>query len=44
MKDEIEKIETPLAKTVSRRQFLKIAGVAGAAIGASAGLGGLLAA
>lgn len=44
MKDEIENIETPLAKTVSRRQFLKIAGVAGAAIGASAGLGGLLAA
>jgi branched-chain amino acid transport system substrate-binding protein len=31
-------------KTVSRRGFLKMAGVAGAAVGASAGLGGLLAA
>jgi branched-chain amino acid transport system substrate-binding protein len=31
-------------KTVSRRSFLKMAGVAGAAVGASAGLGGLLAA
>jgi len=30
--------------TVSRREFLKIAGLAGAAVGASAGLGGLLAA
>jgi branched-chain amino acid transport system substrate-binding protein len=32
------------SKSVSRRQFLKIAGVAGAAIGAGAGLGGLVAA
>ena len=31
-------------KTVSRRDFLKVAGVAGAAVGAGAGLGGLLAA
>lgn len=31
-------------KEISRRDFLKIVGVAGAAIGASAGLGGLLAA
>ena len=31
-------------KQVSRRQFLKIAGVAGAAIGVSGGLGGILAA
>jgi len=31
-------------KTVSRRQFLKIAGVAGAVVGAGAGLGGLVAA
>ena len=29
-------------KTVSRRDFLKIAGVAGATIGAGAGLGGLI--
>ena len=32
------------AKSVSRREFLKIAGIAGAAVGAGAGLGGLLAA
>jgi branched-chain amino acid transport system substrate-binding protein len=31
-------------KTVSRREFLKIAGVAGAAVGMGAGLGGVLAA
>ena len=31
-------------KTVSRRDFLKVAGVAGAALGAAGGLGGLLAA
>jgi branched-chain amino acid transport system substrate-binding protein len=31
-------------QTVSRRQFLKIAGIAGAAVGMSAGLGGVLAA
>ena len=30
-------------KQVSRREFLKIAGLTGAAIGASGGLGGLLA-
>ena len=34
----------PAAKTVSRREFLKIAGVAGAAIGVGAGMGGLVAA
>jgi branched-chain amino acid transport system substrate-binding protein len=44
MKDEIENTETPLEKAVSRRQFLKMAGVAGAAVGVGAGLGGLLAA
>ncbi len=32
------------ARTVSRREFLKIAGIAGATIGAGAGLGGLVAA
>ena len=32
------------AKSVTRREFLKIAGIAGATVGASAGLGGLLAA
>ncbi|MFH0915715.1 MAG: ABC transporter substrate-binding protein [bacterium] len=32
------------AKAVSRREFLKVAGIAGAAVGAGAGLGGLLAA
>ena len=31
-------------KSVSRRDFLKIAGVAGAAVGLGAGLGGLVAA
>lgn len=35
---------TLTGKTVSRREFLKIAGVAGAAVGMGAGLGGLLAA
>ena len=34
----------PRGRTVSRREFLKIAGIAGAALGAGAGLGGLLAA
>ena len=33
-----------MSETVSRRDFLKIAGVAGAAVGLSAGLGGLVAA
>ena len=33
-----------MSETVSRRDFLKIAGVAGATIGAGAGLGGILAA
>ena len=32
------------SKSVSRRQFLKIAGIAGATVGAGAGLGGLVAA
>ncbi len=31
-------------RTVSRREFLKIAGIAGATVGVGAGLGGLLAA
>jgi branched-chain amino acid transport system substrate-binding protein len=39
-----DKEERPLDAGVSRRQFLKIAGVAGATIGVGAGLGGLLAA
>ena len=34
----------PSTKTVSRREFLKIAGVAGAALGMGTGLGGLVAA
>ncbi|MGI5939632.1 MAG: ABC transporter substrate-binding protein [Thermoleophilia bacterium] len=42
--DEGQHEEGLLEKTVSRRQFLKVAGVAGAAIGLSGGLGGLLAA
>ena len=37
-------LERLTKKTVSRRDFLKIAGVAGVTVGASAGLGGLLAA
>jgi branched-chain amino acid transport system substrate-binding protein len=41
---ESENDETVLGKTVSRRQFLKTAGIAGATIGAAGGLGGLLAA
>jgi hypothetical protein len=41
MSDEIDGV---IKKAVSRRDFLKIAGVAGATVGASAGLGGLLAA
>jgi hypothetical protein len=36
--------ETREQKVVSRREFLKIAGIAGASIGALGGLGGLLAA
>lgn len=36
--------ETPLSKSVSRRDFLKMAGIAGAAVGLGAGLGGLVAA
>jgi branched-chain amino acid transport system substrate-binding protein len=35
---------TPLNNSVSRREFLKIAGIAGAAVSMGAGLGGLLAA
>jgi hypothetical protein len=34
--------QTDAGGTVSRRQFLKIAGVAGAALGMGTGLGGLL--
>ncbi len=36
--------DSPTGRSVSRRQFLKIAGAAGAAVGIGAGLGGLLAA
>jgi branched-chain amino acid transport system substrate-binding protein len=39
-----EKDEGLLKSSVSRRDFLKVAGVAGATIGAGAGLGGLIAA
>jgi len=41
MSDESEKLTD---KTVSRRDFLKVAGIAGATVGAAGGLGGLLAA
>ena len=40
-KDESELLD---GKAVSRRDFLKIAGIAGATIGVGAGLGGLVAA
>jgi branched-chain amino acid transport system substrate-binding protein len=36
--------ETPACSAVSRREFLRMAGIAGATIGVGAGLGGLLAA
>jgi branched-chain amino acid transport system substrate-binding protein len=39
-----QKDEGPLKSSVSRRQFLKVAGVAGATIGVAGGLGGLVAA
>ena len=39
-----DRFDEPTKRTVSRRDFLKMAGVAGVAVGASAGLGGLLAA
>jgi branched-chain amino acid transport system substrate-binding protein len=41
---EIETNKDIEARAVSRREFLKIAGVAGAAVGVGAGLGGVLAA
>jgi hypothetical protein len=42
---ETESYQTvPRGKPLSRREFLKVAGVAGATIGAGAGLGGVLAA
>ena len=45
MADEIRETDEGLAnKSVSRRQFLKYAGVAGASIGVMGGLGGILAA
>ena len=40
----IQPDDDPKGSTVSRRQFLKMAGVAGAAVGVGGGLGGLLAA
>jgi branched-chain amino acid transport system substrate-binding protein len=42
--NEREQGDGTLNKTVSRREFLKIAGVAGAAVGLGAGLGGVVAA
>ncbi len=42
--DELSPLEALSDKKVSRRQFLKIAGIAGATVGVGAGLGGLLAA
>ncbi len=42
--DEREQADGTLDKSVSRRDFLKIAGIAGAAVGMGAGLGGLVAA
>ncbi len=39
-----QECEAPGSKAVSRREFLKIAGIAGAAVGMGAGLGGVLAA
>jgi branched-chain amino acid transport system substrate-binding protein len=45
LEDERTQDDSSLAsKAVSRREFLKIAGIAGATVGAGAGLGGLLAA
>lgn len=44
MADEHDRIETPVRGAVTRREFLKMAGIAGATIGLGAGLGGLLAA
>jgi branched-chain amino acid transport system substrate-binding protein len=41
---EVEQPDRSGREGVSRREFLKIAGLAGAAVGASAGLGGVLAA
>jgi branched-chain amino acid transport system substrate-binding protein len=41
---ENETNESVINKTVSRRDFLKIAGIAGAAVGLGAGMGGVLAA
>jgi len=43
-KYQCESPDSTDGRTVSRREFLKLAGVAGAAVGVGAGLGGLLAA
>jgi branched-chain amino acid transport system substrate-binding protein len=42
--DQRDHESAPAERTVSRREFLKIAGVAGAAVGLAGGLGGLVAA
>ncbi len=42
--DDSEEGNVLSGKAVSRREFLKIAGVAGATVGVGAGLGGLIAA
>lgn len=44
MADEHDKIETSLSRPLSRRQFLKTAGIAGITVGVGTGLGGMLAA
>jgi len=44
MDKDRDEVRTDEVRTVSRREFLKIAGIAGATIGVGAGLGGLLAA
>jgi branched-chain amino acid transport system substrate-binding protein len=43
-RDEQERGDSLISRSVSRREFLKIAGIAGATVGMGAGLGGLLAA
>ncbi len=42
--NESEEEASPTGKTLSRRDFLKVAGIAGATVGLGAGLGGLIAA
>ncbi|HLA80060.1 MAG TPA: twin-arginine translocation signal domain-containing protein, partial [Thermoleophilia bacterium] len=42
--DRLEQSEDALTKNLSRREFLKIAGIAGASVGVAGGLGTLIAA